>query len=109
TNSTVCSLVTVSDADVSGGLPESYWCKGAVIKRCLDLEREVKALHPSAEELDGFHDKFLSDYVYHSNRIEGSLLDRGQTLSILRGIDETALRKADFLEKKISSFSYIDQ
>lgn len=109
TNSTICSFVNAKDALELESIPENYWSKKQVIERSFTLENEAKTLLRANNGISDLNKRLLADYVYHSNRIEGSQLGRGETQSILNEINPSLEKQSPEMEVRVEQFSFIDQ
>lgn len=113
TNSTLCSYINADEDMLYEVMPEKYWANKSVTERSyiiissfnkeLDLNRVDKI-----NLIKKCNENLIKDYVYHSNRIEGSELNRGQTQQILTTITHDRLENVSNLRKRIEGFSYID-
>lgn len=113
TNSTLCSYINAEESLLYEVMPSKYWSKPVVIERSYKLisnyEDVAKDIKRSKEEIIRlFNQAMIKDYVYHSNRIEGSELNRGQTRQILDGVELDYSSDISSLRDKVERFSYID-
>ena len=87
TDNTQVAYVNVKDPDLLQPLPSSYVWDPRADRRARELvSRASKALGYAERRRDTvreLNEQAIVEYVYHSNRIEGSLLDRGDTQRVL--------------------------
>lgn len=112
TDNTQVAFVNVTDPSLFEALPNDYRWQPQIERHTRDLENKAKDLlnaHGSSTKiLKRINDRILSDYVYHSNRIEGSLLGRGETETILKSNDNTRTASGAELRKSINKIGVID-
>lgn len=111
TNTTLCSYISVDDEAVYEFLPKEYWVDSATQRRCHELEAKSKKTIRSQEAtklIFKLNKKLLNDYVYQSNRIEGSELNRGQTRKILSNIQNSVSEQASSVEYKVEKFPFLN-
>lgn len=115
TDNTQIAYANVQDSRLLQPIPDSYRFDHAIVVRCDELVRELETLLDSADDgresmLKKFYDQSLSDYVYHSNRIEGSSLDRGQTEEVLNSArSSSSIRVVDGLQIGTKNPGVIDE
>jgi Fic family protein/actin-like ATPase involved in cell morphogenesis len=112
TSSTLASFINLDDPTELQSLPEQYTVSSEVTRRVESLEDRVRELLtqlPKAQDyLVSLNDQIIVDYVYHSNRIEGSLLNRGQTVDVLGDLPETRAQNAVAAVAGIAKLGYIN-
>jgi fido (protein-threonine AMPylation protein) len=113
TSSTTLAYVNLRDPSALEALPSSYWVEEPVSRRARELEIEAKGLlgddWTAKKILERWNQTILGDYVYHSNRIEGSALGRGTTIRVLDQVEEgRSRRSAEVIGEIAEKFSYID-
>ena len=113
TDNTQVAYVNIKDPDLLEPLPTSYIWDARVKKRVRELiARAENVLSSSAErgvKVEELNEQALTDYVYHSNRIEGSLLDRGDTERILDVTDVTTQQGFGRTSGDLSNMGIIDE
>lgn len=113
TSSTLASYVNVKDVGFAEALPSNYVGDDGVVRRAREIEQAALSLLSATTEssaiLQEFDDQILADYVYHSNRIEGSSLSRGQTRTVLDAISDDPAAAARSIADKIDSIDFIDE
>jgi len=113
TYSTLCSFVNIEDSTPLPALPDSYRVDPTVARRAALLEEEARELlqhvSPAAQIMHEINDEIIKDYVYHSNRIEGSQLGRGQTHEVLEAVTENPTSPpAEVVTYFRQEISYVD-
>ncbi|MDE0659245.1 MAG: Fic family protein [Gammaproteobacteria bacterium] len=113
TDNTQVAYVNIKDPDLLEPLPTSYAWDPRAEKRARDLVTRVESvLGPSIErarKIKALNDRQITDYVYHSNRIEGSLLDRGDTQRVLDGSHDTIREPPAAIVGTIEGIGIIDE
>ena len=113
TDNSQVAYVNVKDPDLLQPLPSSYSWDRRAERRARDLVGRVETILGSAvqrnETIIALNEQEIIDYVYHSNRIEGSLLDRGDTQLILNGARETLAEPPDSIASTIGKLGIIDE
>ncbi|MCY4143316.1 MAG: Fic family protein [Gammaproteobacteria bacterium] len=88
TDNTQLAFAKLKDLDLLQALPTNYFCDQRTQSRTNDLVRRLEeVLENNVNRQDlitSLNKEEEIDYVYHSNRIEGSQLDRGQTEMVLQ-------------------------
>ena len=80
--------------------------------RVVSAARVEDVLGPANErapKIKGLNEEAIADYVYHSNRIEGSLLDRGATKRVLDVSNDTLRQTPASIVGEISKLGIIDE
>ena len=112
TDNTQIAYVNVKDPDLLEPLPSSYIADPRAERRSRDLVKRLElVLGPQAQRkarITQLNDNAIAEYVYHSNRIEGSLLDRGDTQSVLDGSSSTERQNADSILEQLGKLAIID-
>lgn len=113
TDNTQVAYVNIKDPDLLQPLPISYVWDPRAEKRARNLAVRVEdVLGPSSERgvrIKGLNEEALADYVYHSNRIEGSLLNRGDTKRVLDVSNETIRKTPANIVDEIGELGIIDE
>jgi Fic family protein len=113
TSSTLVSSVNLDDPSSIDPLPTAYSAKSTVLDRARNLEARARnrlATFEATDILSSLAEQITADYVYHSNRIEGSQLNRGQTASVLQAIKEDRTQSGFSTLQRISEqLSYVDE
>lgn len=111
TTNTFISQVEPSTAR-QDALPDRYSIDPKVRERAQLLEDSAKSLLKmtvsSGAVVARFEKVVLKDYVYHSNRIEGSALSRGQTTRILSEISDDISLTARDIQSNIECITFVD-
>lgn len=106
TTSTLIAKGNAEQAAKPFSLPEQgYTAETAAIERMLALEVKARSVlskipHPHAF-LDEVKEELISEYVYHSNRIEGSELSLRATQAVLTGVEDSSQLSAARIQKRI--------
>ena len=112
TDNTQVAFVNVNDSSLFEALPNEYRWQPQIEKHAMHLEDRARDLlgydGSSMELLEKINERILSDYVYHSNRIEGSLLGRGETEGILNSNDDTRSVSGPELRGSIDRIGVMD-
>ena len=112
TDNTQVAFVNVNDSSLFEALPNDYRWQPQIERHAMNLEnkaRDLLSAHGSPiKVLEKINERILSDYVYHSNRIEGSLLGRGETESILNSNDDTRTVSGTELRSSIDKIGIMD-
>ena len=111
TDNTQTAYVNVTDPSIFEAMPNEYRWQPQIERYARELEEQARDLLRSnsnpAGLLQRLNDQSLTDYVYHSNRIEGSLLGRGETGKLLTSADDTTAESAKKLESSIRMMGVI--
>ena len=112
TDNTQIAYVNVKDPDLLEPLPSSYTADPRAERRARELVTRLELiLGPETlrrTKIQQLNDEAITEYVYHSNRIEGSLLDRGDTQSVLDGSSGTEQQNADSIVERLDKLGIID-
>ncbi|WP_428672776.1 Fic family protein [Reyranella sp.] len=102
----------VARPDHHEALPSRYEVDSVTMERAHALQVDSQAFLqsiPNARLLLSNHESnLLKDYVYHSNRIEGSILTRGQTQRILRELPDEKSLHARNIQHEIEEIAFVD-
>ena len=113
TDNTQVAYVNVKDPDLLQALPSTYAVDPRAERRVRDLMAQVdRVLGPSLErrsKIARINEEGITEYVYHSNRIEGSKLDRGGTQQALDAAGELDPRATESAFDDASRFGVIDE
>ena len=113
TDSTQCAFVNVTDPAFLEVLPSEYQWHPQVARMVAGLERRarevISARTDSTLAIKKLNDETIAEYVFHSNRIEGSALDRGDTKAALTNIADTRLSTAGSLRSRMERMGVIDE
>ncbi len=113
TSTTQVSVSNLADVTERHVLPDEYKCDIATLQAVRQIEQDANAFSSRSLDrksiLSKLADRNIIDYVYHSNRIEGSKLTRGQTKSLIEGIAIEGSRALRNVDQNISEFSYVDR
>ena len=106
TDNTQIAYVNLKDPGFLEALPSQYQWQPSAERQASQLEAKATRLLGSTSErivmMRKVNKETLADYVYHSNRIEGSELDRGETQEVLSQFGDTEILSARDLETKIA-------
>jgi hypothetical protein len=110
TSSTLVSFINLQDPSLIDVLPDRYRADETVIRRATNLQTRAISLMGTHPQPNDLLPTFVADYVYHSNRIEGSHLNRGETASVLKSNPEARLQTATVTVAKLAQqLSYVDE
>ena len=113
TDSTQIAYVNVKDPDLLQALPSSYIWDPRAERRARGLVARIeKVLGSTAERrtrIRELNEEGFIDYVYHSNRIEGSALDRGDTQRVLDGSAGSQRQAGASIADQIGKLGFIDE
>ena len=113
TDNTQLAYVSIKDPDLLQPLPTHYTWDPTVELRCEQLVNKLDSILGSKSEradiLQAINKEALTDYVYHSNRIEGSELNRGQTEKLLEKSGNTEFETRESLLRVISNLGVIGE
>jgi len=110
-STTLAAFVNGADAFEADVIPTRYAFDRQVRDRAIALDtraREIVRDPKVPAELPNWNREILKDYVYHSNRIEGSSLSRGQTSEILDSVAENPLASAIAIRHRLEEIAYLD-
>lgn len=112
TDNTQIAFVNVSDPSLFEALPSEYRWQPQIERHARNLEEQTRGLldaqGTATRVLQLLNERILSDYVYHSNRIEGSLLGRGETDRLLNSNNNTRTASGAELKRSIDRIGVID-
>ena len=113
TDNTQIAYVSVDDPDLLQPLPTHYTWDPSVNLRCEQLVAKLDSIlgtdNERAATLHSMNKEALADYVYHSNRIEGSELNRGQTEKLLQTSENSGFETRDSLLRAIGKLGIISE
>lgn len=112
TDNTQVAFVNVNDSSLFEAFPNDYRWQPQIERHAISLERKARLLLNAdgspIKVLKKINEGVLSDYVYHSNRIEGSLLGRGETEGVLNSNDDTRTVSGAELRSSIDRIGVMD-
>jgi Fic family protein/molecular chaperone DnaK (HSP70) len=93
-------------------LPSRYIADDSILARARSLSLSAKAFsartHDADELLRRYESTVLRDYIYHSNRIEGSELTRGQTQRVLADVPGPESLHSRDIKGVIQNLAFVD-
>ena len=110
TNTFVAEVIARPDHHEA--MPSRYEVDAVTMDRARSLDAEARAYLKSVSDakslLSNHEESLLKDYVYHSNRIEGSVLTRGQTQRILADVPDDKSLHARNIQREVEEVAFVD-
>ena len=113
TDNTEAAYVNVTDPSLFESLPQDYRWQPQIEDVARQLQTQANQLlngyDNRREVIEKLNERTVDEYVYHSNRIEGSLLNRGETASVLTAAKNTEMEGGAALRAAAQKLGAIDE